>query len=169
VWGSPAHPRTITVNGHKIAGTSELGVALQRLRHDNEKRVLWVDALCINQKDDAEKIMQVGQMKHVFESAREVIVWIGDDSHASKAAELKNGLATYVSNFSGDDDNDKAVQRYLIQRDTRQTSYELLQKYILMKVLLANIFAGSMRYLLTGLTGRRFSNSSRSYGGIVYG
>jgi hypothetical protein len=54
--------------------------------------VLWADALCINQKDTEEKNAQVEQMKLVYESARQVLGWLGaeeEDSHQAMVA-LRN-------------------------------------------------------------------------------
>ena len=58
--------------------------ALRHLRHESEELVIWVDALCINQKDLAEKNSQVQKMASVFRQAKMVICWLGeetDDSH----------------------------------------------------------------------------------------
>jgi hypothetical protein len=40
-------------------------------------RVLWIDALCINQDDDAERVHQVGIMGSIYRQARQVLVWLG--------------------------------------------------------------------------------------------
>ncbi len=40
-------------------------------------RMLWVDALCINQRDSIEKNLQVQLMKNVYSGAARVIAWIG--------------------------------------------------------------------------------------------
>jgi hypothetical protein len=42
--------------------TSNLFAFLQRYRDNTESRHLWIDALCINQPDLAEKAMQVKNM-----------------------------------------------------------------------------------------------------------
>ncbi|KAK0516001.1 hypothetical protein JMJ35_002035 [Cladonia borealis] len=44
---------------------------------------IWVDAVCINQRDDPEKAVQVRMMGSLYSQAEEVIVWLGmasDDS-----------------------------------------------------------------------------------------
>ena len=53
--------------------------ALLRLRYGDKARRLWIDAVCINQEDNAEKSVQVGQMKDIYSQASLVIAWLGKD------------------------------------------------------------------------------------------
>jgi len=49
---------------------------------------LWVDALCINQENDAEKTVQVMKMNQIYQKAYSVCIWLGlddPDFHSSKA------------------------------------------------------------------------------------
>lgn len=46
--------------------TYNLEVALQQLRHAERERILWVDALCINQENDLEKSEQVRPMGRIY-------------------------------------------------------------------------------------------------------
>ncbi|KAH7071335.1 heterokaryon incompatibility protein-domain-containing protein [Paraphoma chrysanthemicola] len=60
--------------------------ALRQIRHPSHKVCLWIDALCINQKDMEEKAHQNKMMPFIFQSASEVIVWLGDgDDDTEKA------------------------------------------------------------------------------------
>jgi hypothetical protein len=52
----------------------------------DDKVLLWVDALCINQKDRAERSAQVSIMDQIYEAATNVIVWLGQKDLASHAA-----------------------------------------------------------------------------------
>ncbi|KAK3366228.1 heterokaryon incompatibility protein-domain-containing protein, partial [Lasiosphaeria ovina] len=45
-------------------------------------RRLWIDAICINQDDIAERNAQVAIMQHIYHTAVDVIAWIGEDNGA---------------------------------------------------------------------------------------
>src|SRR5271156_2724282 len=50
--------------------------ALRHFRHDQEPRLLWADAICINQSDADEKSRQVNMMREVYRQARRVLIWL---------------------------------------------------------------------------------------------
>lgn len=53
------------------------------LRYPHEDRILWIDAICIDQnpKDTAERNHQVQQMAKIYGQARRVVVWLGTSTH----------------------------------------------------------------------------------------
>lgn len=55
VWGDPdiTVPIQLHGSGHKV--TRNLELALRYIRLGDRERVMWVDALCINQTDISEK------------------------------------------------------------------------------------------------------------------
>ncbi len=57
-----------------------LGLALKRLRHPEQSRVLWIDAVCINQDDIQERSQQVAMMGDIYKQASRVLTWIGEPS-----------------------------------------------------------------------------------------
>jgi hypothetical protein len=58
-------------------------------RLGTEVRVVWIDALCINQKDDLEKAQQVQLMRQIYSLAQNVVIWLGkNDTHVPLALEL---------------------------------------------------------------------------------
>lgn len=58
-WGDPTKSHEIFVNGKVLKITTNLHVALQYLRQPDVARVLWIDAICIDQENISEKNHQV--------------------------------------------------------------------------------------------------------------
>jgi hypothetical protein len=56
-WGDDSeNPKEeITLNGCSFSVTANLYAALQVLRKEDRERVVWVDAVCINQNDIEDK------------------------------------------------------------------------------------------------------------------
>ncbi|KAI4957284.1 hypothetical protein J4E86_005758 [Alternaria arbusti] len=79
VWGDPNDTVEVQCDGLRVPITISLADALRNFRHTSEPRVLWADALCINQKDDQEKGHQVKRMGEVYANAKRTLVWLGCD------------------------------------------------------------------------------------------
>ena len=58
-WGRPALSSSLTCNGIQFPVTPNLADALFYFRSQERERLLWVDALCINQLDLSEKARYV--------------------------------------------------------------------------------------------------------------
>lgn len=56
-------------------------------------RYIWIDAICINQKDAEEKGLQLRLMAHIYGAAQTVVAWLGmaDDSTNSVYDSMKVG------------------------------------------------------------------------------
>jgi hypothetical protein len=54
VWGDPLITRQIKLNSQPFRVTENLEAALRRLRHDDRARIMWIDAICINQRNPRE-------------------------------------------------------------------------------------------------------------------
>jgi hypothetical protein len=65
-------------NGHELSISANLEKAFRSLRLEDATRVIWVDAICINQEDGQERAHQVSLMSAVYKHARRVVVWLGD-------------------------------------------------------------------------------------------
>ncbi|KAH9207768.1 heterokaryon incompatibility protein-domain-containing protein, partial [Leptodontidium sp. 2 PMI_412] len=77
VWGSPTSSESIEISGKEYFIRENLSSALQHLRHPQNARLFWIDALCINQEEVSERNDQVHQMGRIYRSAVKVIVWLG--------------------------------------------------------------------------------------------
>ena len=66
-WGVTTELQTITLNGLPFQITCNLEVTLRHLRdHLGGVRILWIDAVCINQIDVKERSAQVQMMSKIF-------------------------------------------------------------------------------------------------------
>jgi hypothetical protein len=74
---------------HRYKITPNLRSALRNLRKETRPRILWVDAVCINQVDAEERTQQVRIMGEVYSLACRVLVWLGD-------ADLFSAIAIHV-------------------------------------------------------------------------
>ena len=85
-WGNLQASHEILIDGEKFSVTDNLYCALQQLRRPFEVRYLWIDALCIDQKNDNKKTHQIGLMRSIFQQASRVLVWLGPAADNSDIA-----------------------------------------------------------------------------------
>lgn len=85
-WGDPTPVETIRCNGCDVGVAANLHAALSSLRHPRRTRLLWVDAICIDQSNVAERGHQVKNMNNIFAAARTVLVWLGEETRDVLAA-----------------------------------------------------------------------------------
>lgn len=77
VWGSEDKPRSITVNNQDLNVTRNLHTMLLHLRDHACSRVMWVDAICIDQDDEKDKENQIPLIAEIYARAYRVVVWLG--------------------------------------------------------------------------------------------
>jgi hypothetical protein len=95
-WGSAHDEEAICVNKIQIKVRRNLKKALEALSEtDLVKRgcMVWVDAMCINQKDAKEKSIVVPKMGEIYQKSWCVIKWLGDATAGSdEAFDFINGM-----------------------------------------------------------------------------
>ncbi|KAH8592667.1 heterokaryon incompatibility protein-domain-containing protein [Bisporella sp. PMI_857] len=98
-WGSTTDVVDIFIgNNRRLAVTQNLAEALRYLRHKKTPRTLWIDAICINQKDLSERSKQVKRMGDIYLKAKRVVVWLGPEADDSTLVlELMAKLSSEVS------------------------------------------------------------------------
>ncbi|KAK2754362.1 hypothetical protein FQN54_007006 [Arachnomyces sp. PD_36] len=75
--------KAIICNGGILFIQENLFDFLLRLREMKKDRSIWIDALCINQRDKEERSFQVVLMDKIYGSADTVLVWLGEPSKGS--------------------------------------------------------------------------------------
>jgi len=73
-------------DGHVVMINQNLADVLRHLRRPDGIRRLWVDFICINQKDEAELSAQVRIMRHIYKQAARVLVWTGNENECTAPA-----------------------------------------------------------------------------------
>lgn len=72
-----------------LSVTTNLGNLLRQLRQSGRttsKDLLWIDALCINQKDLDEKAQQIPLMGEIYANAARVWIWLGEATERTAGA-----------------------------------------------------------------------------------
>jgi hypothetical protein len=130
VWGDPEPAQEIEVDGVACQIRPNLHSALRRLRRDNDVRRLWVDALCIHQKDNIEKSHQVVQMGRVYSTAAQTNAWLGENEKGHLAMDLakrihESGSMEALDNLC----HERALRDSWVGLSTSLWVYELTKAY----------------------------------------
>ena len=93
-WGEPIFSASIECfSKGQLPITENLSKALYHLRLANRSRILWIDAICINQQDLVERSHQVTLLRDTFQKAKNVVVWLGEDTgDANEAFEILRAI-----------------------------------------------------------------------------
>ena len=89
VWGNPDNTIPIMCDGKRLSITANLHTLLVNryitVRMDMAASLyFWADAICINQKDNEEKTVQVRLMQDIYGHADHVIAWLGEEDQSVK-------------------------------------------------------------------------------------
>jgi len=90
VWGSDSERLYITLNGCAAQVHRNLYTTLPYLARRGDirpVRSIWIDAICINQTDHEEKMVQIREMNRVYKQATKVWVWLGITKHQDRIAD----------------------------------------------------------------------------------
>ncbi|KAH8882409.1 HET-domain-containing protein, partial [Thozetella sp. PMI_491] len=86
VWGSRENPQHVFTDEGYLRVTNSLYAALLHLRDRSLGRIIWIDAICINQENKGEKGEQILRMAEIYSRASRVIVWLGEAKNNSDQA-----------------------------------------------------------------------------------
>jgi hypothetical protein len=92
-WGPRSPTSEILLDGHPLLIRQNLWSALMSIRErinngtweDCGTQDLWIDAICIDQKNVAERNQQVNLMHSIYAQAAVVLVWLGEADHEEKS------------------------------------------------------------------------------------
>ncbi|KAF2837865.1 HET-domain-containing protein [Patellaria atrata CBS 101060] len=135
VWGDNTRSRKVLCHGEDLAITESLYVALRRLRYPDKKRMLWADAICINQDDIPERNQQVPIMREIYSNASRTLVWLGECTDSDVIAiRFLERLAQTTNLFSWGSEECRTALRQVVRNSkdslAELTSFEALQGFL---------------------------------------
>ncbi|ORY11321.1 heterokaryon incompatibility protein-domain-containing protein [Clohesyomyces aquaticus] len=74
--------------------------ALGRIRQPDKHVWIWVDAICINQKDDSEKSHQLPKMIYIYSNAWNVTIWLGENEDGDNDSTLAMDFLPKILNLA---------------------------------------------------------------------
>ncbi|KAL2060295.1 hypothetical protein VTL71DRAFT_9690 [Oculimacula yallundae] len=86
VWGPKPHQTPVHCDGKEILVSRNCIAALRRLREmqsDQKIKVLWIDAICIDQTSLTEREHQVKLMDEVYSKSQRTWIWLGESTPLS--------------------------------------------------------------------------------------
>ncbi|KAL8372184.1 hypothetical protein RB595_001808 [Gaeumannomyces hyphopodioides] len=116
-WGRPDVTRTIAVDGHRFEVTVNLHAALREMRRRGFCR-LWVDAVCISQRDREEHSQQLLRMRSIYASSARTLVWLGPESRTSNLAMHLLRVLSKPGTFGSDGDGDASYREAVKERSS---------------------------------------------------
>jgi hypothetical protein len=84
-WGDATECETVNTPQGTIEVPLSLHRVLRRLRYRHQARVLWADAVCINQRDKVEKSHQITIMGSIYRTASRTLFCLTDDARPPRS------------------------------------------------------------------------------------
>lgn len=122
VWGTMENcsEHFLHIDDTILEITPNLYRALHALRSRQSPRVLWVDAVCINQNDNRDKETQICLMEDIYKKANHVVVYLGEP------ADISAHLLSFLDRDVPEDHSAVEALTHLGHNDMRQ----LLEAFI---------------------------------------
>ncbi|KAI0180408.1 heterokaryon incompatibility protein-domain-containing protein [Hypoxylon sp. FL1284] len=119
-------PDSIIVNNHYFPVKHNLLLALRHLRSPTHRLSLWIDAICINQKDVGELNTQVAMMSFIYRRASLVVAWLGVGKHNDYADYGQYNTCTDVGQF----DTFTGLEEYDTESNVEELDGSDVEQYV---------------------------------------
>lgn len=90
VWGDASVRGSIYLHGQPTDVPASTEAVLRRMRHKDQDRILWIDAVCINQTDLDERGNQVAMMAEIYGKTSCNLIWLGKDDDGTNEQALQS-------------------------------------------------------------------------------
>ncbi|KAH8811287.1 heterokaryon incompatibility protein-domain-containing protein [Xylogone sp. PMI_703] len=130
MWGIPGDLIDFEVDGYTLIIQRNLRKVIEHLRDDYQTRRVWIDAICIDQKNIQERNHQVQMMGKIYRNANYVVACLNaarprDSKHLKREAEdlhrilLERRYSTNTSLYRHFFGNQYFTRRWIIQEITQ--------------------------------------------------
>ena len=85
-WGEKTGTGSIILNGATVEVPNSAAGVLRHFRPASGTHTLWIDAVCINQRDVRERSTQVSIMHHVYQDSTRTLIWLGEADEVAEQA-----------------------------------------------------------------------------------
>ncbi|KAK0257807.1 hypothetical protein LTS09_007421 [Friedmanniomyces endolithicus] len=88
-WGNNIEPATVSISGGLwLPTTARVLEVLYRIQpgSEDDDSLIWIDQLCIDQHDDAEKSQQIRLMRHIYSKATHTFIVLSQPTFDSESA-----------------------------------------------------------------------------------
>ncbi|KAL6797500.1 heterokaryon incompatibility domain-containing protein [Trichoderma sp. SZMC 28013] len=116
VWGSSQRPHILYIDEKSLPITANLYEVLLRLRDKMIERILWIDAVCIDQSSIEERGVQIQYMAEIYSKANRVVVWLGEAADDSDQALKSIRMAADEERQSFREDTDQQAVLAILER-----------------------------------------------------
>ena len=96
-WGDATKRFFVVVDGYPVNVPASAEYALRGLRHSHNDRVLWIDAVCINQADINERGSQVALMGNIYSMTSRTLIWLGPETRTT--AKVVDSLGLIIADM----------------------------------------------------------------------
>lgn len=92
VWGDPEDRLTININGFEFSVPASSARAIRRVRLPDCTRVIWIDAICIDQSNLKERGRQVAMMGRIYAEGVQNLIYLGEEDFESAISSIREIL-----------------------------------------------------------------------------
>ncbi len=85
-WDQQPIGQPLSCNGQTLQVTANAVTVLKALRLTGSDRMVWLDAICIDQSSVADKNCQVPKMGRIYRQAQRALIWLGGATYETNAA-----------------------------------------------------------------------------------
>ena len=83
VWGDAKLRGSVHLHDQPTDVPLSTETVLRQMRYKDRERILWIDAICINQTDFDERNRQVAMMADIYGMTSTNLIWLGEDDDIS--------------------------------------------------------------------------------------